>query len=87
MEEQIAEQVADRDAKRAIFHAQFNLLMETIMDELIPGHWRCLCLDYVYRPLYQLQALCDDESSRQVVRRLKWELSTCARYVKCGLTH
>ena len=35
----------------AFYERQFRLLLDTIMDELIPKHWRRLCLDHAYQPL------------------------------------
>ncbi|MCV6613775.1 MAG: hypothetical protein OIF35_02280 [Cellvibrionaceae bacterium] len=27
--------------------AQYQLLLDTISDELLPAHWRCICLGYL----------------------------------------
>jgi hypothetical protein len=41
----------DIEAQYRLYEGQFSLLLDTINDALIPGHWRELCLDHVYRPL------------------------------------
>ena len=76
---------ASRRQLRAKFEAQFRLLLETIVDELVPAHWRMTCLDHVYRPLSSLQRISDCAQSEQQIRCLLIELSVNCRYVKDGL--
>lgn len=40
-----------------IAETTFRLLMDTARDTVLPWHWRCLCLDQVWRPLRDLQAI------------------------------
>ena len=70
---------------RRHFEAQFRLLLETVADELIPAHWRWLCLDNIYKPLCSLQKISDDEESELQLKRLFNELSITARYVEHSL--
>ncbi len=64
---------------------QFKLLLETVADELIPAHWRCLCLDNIYKPLCSLQKISNDEESELRLKRLFNELSITTRYVEHSL--
>jgi hypothetical protein len=41
--------------RRQHLEQQFRLLLDTIMDELIPSHWWCTCLDNIYYPLSSLK--------------------------------
>lgn len=48
----------DREAYREQLVSQFQLLLETIADECLPAHWRCQCLDNIYRPIYNVKTYC-----------------------------
>ena len=47
----------------------FRVLLDAASDELVPSHWRALCLDYMHAPLSALwdRASCD-ESRWQVAK-------------------
>lgn len=72
--------------KRHHFEDQFRLLLDTVVDEILPSHWRCTCLDSIYRPLMELRQLVDTPESQAHLRALQNELSVTGRYVQCGLS-
>lgn len=55
--------------------AIFRLLLDTAADPALPWHWRCLCLDHAYRPLWALRCLATDTSSRRRLQGLHKRLS------------
>jgi hypothetical protein len=65
--------------------AQFQLLIDTIADELLPAHWRRQCLDNIYRPLHALQRIADSSHSQQQVLTLTHELRIISHYLQPGL--
>lgn len=67
------------------YEQQFNLLLETIADELIPVHWRRVCLDNIYKPLSSLRRIAKDTESQHKVSRLLYELSVTCRYLEGSL--
>ncbi|MEW5009371.1 MAG: hypothetical protein AB1Y36_08825 [Cycloclasticus sp.] len=75
----------NKAVQRAHSVAQFQLLMDTIADEYLPSHWRCQCLDYIYRPLQSLQGLANCQQSRQQLRYLNYELQLMSHYLQAGL--
>ncbi len=64
---------------------QFRLLMDTITDDYLPPHWRCQCLDYIYRPLHELQKLADCKASKDQILILKNELRIMSHYFQAGI--
>ncbi|MDP7593186.1 MAG: hypothetical protein QF552_10935 [Litorilituus sp.] len=70
---------------RQHYEAQFRLLLETIVDEIVPTHWRRLCLDNIYKPITSLQRIADTEQSKQHIRYLMNELSVSCQYVEHSL--
>lgn len=56
--------------------AIFRLLLDTAADQALPWHWRCLCLDHAYRPLWALRSLATDTSSRRRLQSLQGRLSS-----------
>ena len=65
--------------------AQFQLLIDTIADELLPAHWRRQCLDNIYRPLQALQRIADSAHNQQQVLTLTHELRVISHYLQAGL--
>jgi hypothetical protein len=66
--------------------AQFQLLIDTIADELLPAHWRRQCLDNIYRPLHALHRIADGTQSKQQVLALTHELRVISHYFQDGLS-
>lgn len=73
------------DELRQHYESQFTLLLETFVDELVPAHWRCLCLDNIYRPLQSLKQISDSEQSNNQIQRLMRELAVQSHYVRHSL--
>ena len=59
---------------------QFHLLLDVVTDLLVPCHWRCLCLDHIFKPLHALKCLSDCYQSEQQIRNLYSELAISCRY-------
>ncbi|MCL9780214.1 hypothetical protein M9194_02060 [Vibrio sp. S4M6] len=70
---------------RQSYEAQFYLLLEAIVDELVSRQWRCTCLDNIYRPLSCLQKLSNSKASCERIRDLMKELAVTSRYVEHSL--
>ena len=49
---------------------QYQLLSDTVRDASLPFHWRSLCLDHLYYPLFALRQLADCPQSRDQARVL-----------------
>lgn len=74
-------------ARRLQYTKQFYLLLETVLDELLPSHWRVTCLDNIHIPLSSLQRLVDDEQSKTHLSDLYRELAITTRYVEASLVN
>jgi hypothetical protein len=42
---------------------QSRLLLDTVMDELIPSHWRCHCLNNIYSLISSFKKLASGQPS------------------------
>ncbi len=73
--------------QRRCYEQQFHLLLETILDELLPAHWRCSCLDLIYQPLQRLKALSNTKASNARLLGLYHELAITSHYVRASLMH
>ena len=67
-------------SRRGVHYQAFETLLETICDSAVSRHWRCLCLDHIYRPLFAIQRLSKEPGQQRQVRQLYRELSTLSRY-------
>ncbi|MFV0476370.1 MAG: hypothetical protein ACK5ME_00890 [Parahaliea sp.] len=68
---------ADRETllqRRLRLRAQFILLYNTIEDGSNPLYWRQICLNVIYRPLYELRMLADNAITRADVSLLSVQL-------------
>ena len=70
---------------RQQYESQFRLLLDTIVDELVPSHWRRVCLDNIYIPLTSLQRISDNDKSQRHIRQLMAELNVSCQYVQHSL--
>jgi len=70
---------------RRQYEAQFRLLLDTVMDDLVAPHWRRTCLDNIYKPLCSLKRLSDSPESEQHLQLLFNEMSIHCRYVEKSL--
>ena len=77
----------DTKALRLQYTKQFYLLLETVLDELLPRHWRVTCLDNIYIPLSSLKRLVNDEHSQTHLSDLYRELAITTRYVEASLVN
>ena len=64
---------------------QFYLLLEVVVDEMLPKHWRQHCLNNIYQPLASLKKLSTSQKSEKRLRQLLTELSISCRYVTATL--
>ena len=71
--------------RRQNYEDQFRLMLETVVDELVPRHWRQLCLEYIYQPLSSLRKISCGEQTENRLRQLLAELSSSCRYVAATL--
>ena len=74
---------ADYGARWQLYHGQFRLLLDAICDNLLPEHWRQLCLDNIYRPLTDLSRISQCEKSKDNLRSLWLELNITSQYFHC----
>jgi hypothetical protein len=79
------QELEDIGHRRQYLEQQFRLLLDTIMDELIPSHWRCICLNNIYYPLSSLKKLASDKQSERHIQQLINELSVTSNYVASSL--
>jgi hypothetical protein len=79
------QKIENLSERRQHLERQFRLLLDTIVDELIPSHWRCTCLDNIYYPLSSLKKLASDKTSEQHIQQLIYELSVTSNYVAASL--
>jgi hypothetical protein len=68
------------------YTAQFHLLLETVLDDLVPNHWRRTCLDNIYLPLSSLKKIANNDKSEQHLQHLFNELAVSTRYVEKSLS-
>jgi len=73
----------DDDERWQMYQAQFRLLLDVICDNLLPEHWRQLCLDNIYRPLTDLNRISQCETSKKRLRGLWLELNITSQYFHC----
>ncbi|MGY0219448.1 hypothetical protein ACWJJH_19015 [Endozoicomonadaceae bacterium StTr2] len=69
-----------RRQRWAVNIACTRLLLEAFADDLNPAHWRCLCLDNIYRPLMELQRLALTEQNQTELRQLMQEVRTVSNF-------
>lgn len=70
--------------RRQCLLIQFQLLLDTAVDEYLPAHWRNLCLNHIYNPLFTLQRLADCKQSQRQVNELFYELRIIGGYFQLG---
>lgn len=60
--------------------AQFRLLLDVFADDVLPAHWRTLCLDNIARPLAELSRLADDSERHRELQQLMRELRVVSHF-------
>jgi hypothetical protein len=72
------------DAERwNMYQGQFRLLLDAVCDNLLPEHWRKLCLDNIYRPLTELSRISECDASKDRLRHMWLELNVTSQYFHC----
>ncbi len=66
--------------KKIIYLRTFTTLLDTICDTYIDYHWRCICLDHIYEPLFWIQRLAKTAADKRQVRQLYYELATFSQF-------
>jgi hypothetical protein len=60
----------------------YNTLLETTLDVVEPEHWRNICSEYLYQPLFALKHLYRNNSqSQRRIQILYQELSVTSHYL------
>ncbi|MEM7466562.1 MAG: hypothetical protein AAF387_06710 [Pseudomonadota bacterium] len=73
--------------RRRVHVRQFELLLDTIADELVAANWRQLCLDQIYKPLAALAKITNDEMSTRHLVKLRHELAVTAQYYENSISN
>lgn len=64
----------------SVYLCAYQTLTETICDSLIARHWRCACLDNIYRPILAMQRLSRTQTDKARVRKHYRELAYLSHY-------
>jgi hypothetical protein len=60
----------------------YNTLLETTLDAVEPEHWRKICSEYLYQPLFALKHLYRNHpKSQRKIQTLYQELSVTSHYL------
>lgn len=70
------------DQHQAHYECQFRLLLDALMDELVPKHWRLQCLDNIYRPLMSFKRVSKTANAEQKLNNLFQELTISCNYTE-----
>lgn len=70
------------DYQRSVYQAQFRLLLDTVIDELIPSHWRECCLDHIYLPLAKLEKIATSTAHRTLINQMYYELQILTKHAE-----
>ena len=81
----IQESVGCLTLRRQHCEDQFRLLLDAVVDEMLPKHWRHHCLNNIHQPLASLRKISSGEKSEKRLRQLLSELSISCRYVAATL--
>ena len=69
--------------KRIATHTHtLDTLLEVIADTCLPQHWRCLCLNYCYRPLRAIENLVVNNREQYYLRRQQHKLRVISHYFR-----
>lgn len=73
-------------ARWQLYVNESRLLLDVLADDLLPGHWRCLCLDYINRPLTALRRIAVTDDNRRQLNQLTYELRVTSHFFQAGIT-
>ena len=65
---------------RDLFRQLVDLLVEVICDASVPYHWRCLCLDNIYRPMACLRKRAGTPIEQIELNKKTYEINVLAGY-------
>ena len=71
----------DKEFSKNTFFNLIDLLLETACDPCVPYHWRSLCLNNIYHPLYALSDLAENEYEIEKFRKKKHEIRLLTEYL------
>ena len=78
---------ACKHAAWSLHVAEYRLLLDTLADDMLEGHWRLWCLDNIYKPLCALSRLVDTDIQKLELEKLFYELRVTSQFFKAGLAH
>ena len=78
---------ACKHAAWSLHVAEYRLLLDTLADDILEGHWRLWCLDNIYKPLSALSRLVDTDIQKLELEKLFYELRVTSQFFKAGLAH
>ena len=67
---ELADECGEWNTHRRVFEVMFS----TIQDYDVDLHWRCLCLDYIYRPLRAMNKSAATRQQFAVSRACAWSV-------------
>ena len=70
----------ENSVAKDLFRQLVDLLVEVICDVCVPYHWRCLCLDNIYRPMACLRKRAGTPIERLELSRKTHEINVLAGY-------
>lgn len=70
----------DVTIKRRLMRRVYQVLLDTICDTYVPQTWRMICMDSIYRPLFNLERLAKSDLKKAEVMRLRYEMRTLCQY-------
>lgn len=76
-----------KQAAWSLYVAEYRLLLDTLSDDMLAGHWRLWCLDNIYKPLSALSRLVGSDEQKQELEKLFYELRVTSQFFKPGLAH
>ena len=68
------------EQRASVYRRAYRLLLETICDSHVPRHWRCTCLDHIYRPVFALNKLAVSEAELKEVAHCYREVNLLGHY-------
>lgn len=80
MSSRISSKQTNRLVKRAVHFRVAGTLLDTVCDTYVARHWRDLCLDNIYKPIFAAEQLAISEKEKHQVRRFQHELNTLGNY-------
>ena len=76
---------ATKSSHWLLYVTEFHLLLDTLADDLLPNHWRRLCLDNINRPLAALRGMAYSNLNKQQLNQLFYELRTTSHFFQTGI--